>query len=95
MKEPGCRWGFERRDLLRDHATRVYRQRVRAESFFETRLAMVNSPITWSRLSIWRSSFAIWRSWTPTPFRVPSARAASPAAKMSSRQRYGVASATP
>ena len=29
---------------------------ISAQSFFKTRLAIVNSPMTWSRLSIWRSA---------------------------------------
>lgn len=60
------------------------------------RLAIVYSPITWSRFSIWASSSAIRRSRGSAPFFPPPlASAASPAARNSSRQRYSVGSLTP
>ncbi len=82
-------------DLVCNHVARLRGQRDCAESFFKTRLATVNSPMTWSRLSSWRSNSAICRSRELPPFWVPPANAASPPARKSSRHRYNVASATP
>src|SRR4029077_16197422 len=61
------------------------------ESFFKMRLATVSSPITKSRSSSLAFSSRISRSRASLPF-LPCAKAVSPAARKSSRQRYSVCS---
>src|ERR1700730_3817422 len=95
LDSPRCRYRLDGGALLRDHTTRVRVQGDWPESFFKTRLAIVSSPMTWSRFSIGRSSAATPRSWELAPLRVPASRAASPAARKSSLQRYNVGSETP
>ena len=63
-------------DLFCNHVARLRGQRDCAESFFKTRTATVNSPMTWSRLSSWRSNSAICQSRELPPFWVPPANAA-------------------
>src|SRR4051794_18250764 len=95
LDAPRWQYGFDRGALFRDHTARLRVQGDWPESFFKTRLAIVSSPMTWSRFSICRWSSATCRSWALAPLRVPAVSAASPAARKSSRHRYSVGSDTP